>query len=73
MASSSAEEHEQHLPSVFRRFDGYDSVINHIKCVWRGGTNVPRTYISSNGIQPLDDKGQVVLDFPRPESQRKFR
>lgn len=37
IASSNAEEHEQHLRSVFRRFDEYGVVIHPLKCVTHSG------------------------------------
>ena len=74
VASSSAEEHKQHLRSVFRRFDEYGVVINPLKCVF-GVKELTFLghHISSKGIRPLQDKVQAVRDFPRPNSQRKLR
>ena len=74
VASSSAEEHKQHLRAVFRRLDEYGVVINPLKCVL-GVEELTFLghHVSSEGIRPLDDKVQAIRDFPRPESQRKLR
>ena len=74
VASSSTEEHEQHLRSVFRRFEEYGVVINPVKCVF-GVKELTFLghHVNSKGIEPLNDKVEAVRDFPRPTSQRKLR
>ena len=74
VASSSAEEHKQHLRAVFRRLDEYGVVINPLKCVF-GVEELTFLghHVSEKGIRPLEDKVLAVRDFPRPDSQRKLR
>ena len=74
MASSSAEEHEQHLRMVFHRFEDYGVMINPLKCAFGvKELNFLGHHVSDKGIRPLDDKVQVVRDFPRPTSQSRLR
>ena len=61
VASLSAEEHEQHLRSVFRRFDEYGVVMNPLKCVF-GVKKLTFLghHVIGKGIRPLNDKVQAV-------------
>ena len=74
IATSSGEEHKHHLRAVLQRLDEYGIVINPLKCMF--GVN-ELTFlghdVSISGIRPLEDKVQVVRDFPRPYTQRKLR
>ena len=74
IASSSPEEHLQHLHTVFNRLAKYGIVINPNKCFF-GVTELDFLghHISSQGITPLPDKVKAVQDFPLPNSQRKLR
>ena len=71
IASSSADEHKHHLHAVFQCLDEYGIIINPLKCVF-GVKELTFLghHISSSGIQPLEDKVQVVQDFPRPSTLR---
>ena len=74
IASSSPEEHLQHLQTVFNRLAKYGIVINPNKCLF-GVTKLVFLghHVSSQGITPLPDKVKAVQDFPLPNSQRKLR
>ena len=74
IASKSPEEHVQHLRMVFERLSKYGIVINPQKCEF----GVPSLHflghlVDATGIHPLNEKVQVISDFPRPTSQRKLR
>ena len=74
IASTTPEEHLQHLRVVFERLTAYGMVINPNKCIF----GVPELdflghHIDRNGITPLQSKVQAVKDFPRPSSQRQLR
>ena len=67
VASTSAEEHLQHLEQVFRRLDEHGLIVNRAKCQF----SLPVIdflghRISSQGAVPLPSKVQAVADFPRP-------
>ena len=74
IASSTVEEHQQHLRMVLERFQHHGIVINLAKC----DIAVPQLHflghlVSSDGICPLPQKVQTLLDFPRPNTRRKLR
>jgi hypothetical protein len=74
IASTSPEEHLQHLRLVFERLRQHGIVINPSKCVFGvKELDFLGHHINSNGITPLKDKVQVICDFPQPDSQRKLR
>ena len=74
IASSSPEEHKQHLRLVLTRLQEHGICVNPSKCVW-GASQLDFLghRVDSHGIRPLEDKVQVIRDFPRPASQRKLR
>ena len=74
IASSSPEEHLQHLQTVFDRLAKYGIFINPNKCLF-GVTELDFLghHVSSQGITPLPDKVKAVQDFPLPNSQSKLR
>lgn len=74
IASSSAEEHLQHLRQLFQRLDDYGLVINPTKCQF--GTSSLEFLghlVDSTGISPLTEKVQAIQDFPPPQSLTKLR
>lgn len=74
VASSSTEEHEEHLRLLFDRLRSYGLVVNSGKCVFGVPTiDFLGHHITPDGITPLDDKVQAVRDFPQPTSLRKLR
>ncbi|GFU96310.1 retrovirus-related Pol polyprotein from transposon 17.6 [Trichonephila clavipes] len=71
-----AEEHRSHLRTIFQRLSSYGLKLNISKCVF-GGTELIFLghLITPDGIKPLPDKVQAVLDYKQPEtvgSLRKF-
>ena len=74
IASSSPEEHTQHLRLVLERLSDHGIVINVARSVF----GVPSLdflghLVDSEGIRPLDEKVQAIQDFPQPTKQRKLR
>ncbi|GFT94532.1 transposon Tf2-11 polyprotein [Trichonephila clavipes] len=71
-----AEEHHSHLRTIFQRLSSYGLKLNISKCVF-GVTELIFLghLITPDGIKPLPDKVQAVLDYKQPEtvgSLRKF-
>ena len=69
IASSSHEEHLQHLRAVFERLDEHGLLINTAKSVF----GVPELdflghRVDATGIRPLEERVRVVWDFPLPTS-----
>ena len=74
VASSTPEEHEQHLRKLFTRLAEYGLVINPDKCEFgKPELTFLGHHISKDGILPLQEKVQVILDFPLPSSTKKLR
>ncbi|CAI8009513.1 Transposon Tf2-9 polyprotein, partial [Geodia barretti] len=74
VASSSPEEHQQHLRQVFQRLSEHGIIINPSKC--RFGVSELEFLghtVSSQGIRPSDTKVKAITDFPMPMSLRKLR
>ncbi|GFU80859.1 hypothetical protein TNCV_5048551 [Trichonephila clavipes] len=74
--SENAEEHRSHLRTIFQRLSSYGLKLNISKCVF-GVTELIFLghFITPDGIKPLLDKVQAVLDYKQPEtvgSLRKF-
>ena len=74
IASCNREEHTRHLRQVLERLSNYGLLINVSKSVF----GVPALdflghRVDSTGIRPLEEKVQVVRDFPQPPSTRKLR
>ncbi|GFX19709.1 transposon Tf2-6 polyprotein [Trichonephila clavipes] len=71
-----AEEHRSHLRTIFQRLSSYGLKLNISKCVF-GVTELVFLghLITPDGIKPLPDKVQAVLDYKQPETVgflRKF-
>ncbi len=74
VASTSQQEHLQHLRLVFERLQDHGIVINVSKSVF----GVPELdflgyHLDATGIRPLQDRVEVIRDFPLPTTQRKLR
>ena len=74
VVSPNAEEHEEHLRTVFQRLSEHGIIINPDKCEF----GVPQLNflghkVTGQGIQPMEEKVSVIRDFPQPTSQRKLR
>ncbi|GFX18785.1 hypothetical protein TNCV_3019421 [Trichonephila clavipes] len=76
--SENAEEHRSHLRTIFQRLSSYGLKLNISKCVF-GVTELIFLghLITPDGIKPLPDKVQAVLDYKQPEtvwlSEKIFR
>ena len=74
IASPSPDEHLRHLRAVLERLEEHGLLINVPKSVF----GVPELNflghrVNATGIHPLEEKVQVVRDFPLPTTQRKLR
>ncbi|BHF81749.1 hypothetical protein SprV_0802488300 [Sparganum proliferum] len=72
--SSIAEEHMEHLATVFDRLQQSGVVLNPSKCVF----GVPSLeflghLVDSHGIRPLPSKVAAIRDFPPPTSKRRLQ
>ena len=74
VASDSPEQHQQHLRQVLQRLSEHGIIINPSKCEF-GVTELDFLghRVSSQGIQPLQERVKAVKDFPTPMSLRKLR
>nr|VZI36814.1 unnamed protein product [Spirometra erinaceieuropaei] len=74
VASSTAEEHMEHLATPFGRLQQFGVVLNPSSCVF----GVPSGkflghMIDSSGIYPLPSKFAVIRDFPSPSSKHQLQ
>ncbi|GFX60426.1 retrovirus-related Pol polyprotein from transposon opus [Trichonephila clavipes] len=69
--SENAEEHRSHLRTIFQRLSSYGLKLNTSKCVF--GVIFLGYLITPDGIKPLPDKVQAVLDYKQPETVRSLR
>nr|VZI21205.1 unnamed protein product [Spirometra erinaceieuropaei] len=74
VASSTSEEHMEHLATVFDRLQQFGVVLNPSKCVF----GVPSLeflghLFDSHGIRPLPSKVASIRDFPPPTSKRQLQ
>ena len=67
IASSSAEQHKEHLRLVFQRLSTYGILLNPFKCIFG-----VESQVSTQGIHPLAAKVEAVQQFPRPPTARKL-
>nr|VZI14111.1 unnamed protein product [Spirometra erinaceieuropaei] len=74
VASSTTEEHMEHLTTVFDRLQQLGVVLNPSKCVF----GVPSLeflghLVDSHGIRPLPSKVASIRNFPPPTSKRQLQ
>ena len=74
IASTTTDEHLQHVRLVFERLSEHGVVVNPHKCVF-GVTSLTFLghHIDQHGISPLQEKVRAVRNFPQPSSQQKLR
>ena len=73
VASSSTEEHIQHLRMVLECFKQYDLLIKPSKCVFGMITlEFSGHQVNSEGIKPLEKKVKASLDLPLPSIRKKL-
>ena len=74
IASSTPDEHTQHLRAVLKRFQQYGVIINPSKCeLGVESLQFLGHQVDSKGIQPLEAKVKAIQEFSRPESRKKLR
>ena len=74
IASTTPEVHKNHLRLVLERLHEHGMVINPGKCVFGvDQLEFLGHQVDSQGIRPLEEKIQVIRDFPQPTTQRKLR
>lgn len=74
VASSTPEEHEEHLRQIFRRLDEFKLSLNVSKCVFgQAAVDFLGYRVDASGIKPLDDKVQAIKDFPQPQNIGQLR
>lgn len=74
IASSSPEEHYNHVRAVFQRLKSYGLVINVAKsCFAKSSVNFLGYVVNGDGILPLSDRVKAVTDFPIPSTVKELR
>ena len=74
VASSSVDEHRQHLRQLFRKLADYGVVVNPQKCVFgQSSLEFLGHYVTSSGVQPLQSRVESITDFPRPRSSKSLQ
>ena len=73
VASASEEEHEQHLHTLFQRFE-YGVLLNQAKCVFSVTEVTFLGYtVSAAGTQPLEEKVAAINRFQQPVLDKDLR
>lgn len=74
IASKNEKEHWQHLREVLGRLRDYGVALNVDKCVFGvEELSFLGHWVSKDGIQPLTEKVQGIMEFPAPTSLKKLR
>ncbi|GBN21305.1 Transposon Ty3-I Gag-Pol polyprotein [Araneus ventricosus] len=74
IASSSLEEHLDHLKQVFGRLRKFGLVLNRDKCVFAvENLSFLGHKIDKYGITPLPEKVEAISNFPRPKTVQDLR
>lgn len=74
VSSTSPEQHERDLRSLFTLLTTNGLILNPKKCVFGQPTiEFLGHCVSSSGITPLPDKVQAVTDFPQPEDKNALQ
>ena len=74
VASTSADEHCNHLRQIFQRLSDYGLVVNPQKCILGKATlEFLGHRITTTGVQPLQSRVQAIKDFPRPCSTKALK
>ena len=74
VASSSVDEHRQHIRQLFRKLADYGLVVNPQKCVFgQSSLEFLGHYVTSSGVQPLQSRVESITDFPRPRSSKSLQ
>ena len=74
VASSSVDEHRQHLRQFFRKLADYGLVVNPQNCVLgQSSLEFMGHYVKSSGVQPLHSVVESITNFPRPRSNTSLQ
>ena len=74
IASSSVEEHKNHLRTLFKRLCEYDLRIKASKCIFGVSTLDFLGYeVSENGICPSKERVKAITDFPEPQTIKQVQ
>lgn len=74
IASTTQEEHEEHLRSVFKRLSEYGLCISPDKCVFGSDQIDFLGYrITPDGVAPLPDRVNALINFKKPETIAELR
>jgi len=74
VTSSSADEHERHLCTVFERLRKYGVVINPAKCVFgQAEVEFLRYLVSAEGTRPLPARVSAIREYRLPRTAKDLR
>ena len=74
VASSSEDEHKEHLRLLFSRLHDFGIVLNPAKCVFGVSfLTFLGHHVNGNGIQPTKERVKEIHEFARPTSIRQLR
>lgn len=74
IASENETQHKQHLERVFERFNEFGITINFSKCsLGKQKLELLGYEVSVEGIRPLEDKVEAILNYPKPETTEELR
>jgi hypothetical protein len=74
IASSSEEEHLQHLQLVLQRLQQYSLVLNMDKCeLGRQQLDFLGHHITDDGATPIARHMEAVQEFPRPQDRKQLK
>lgn len=74
IASTTKEEHLQHLRQIFDRLNQYGLKLNPAKCVLgQPSVSFLGYLVTPSGVKPLPTKTKAIIDFPKPETISQLR
>ncbi|GFX21415.1 uncharacterized protein K02A2.6 [Trichonephila clavipes] len=74
IASSSEDEHLDHLHQIFSRLRDYGLKLNSDKCVLgKASVKFLGCLITAEGVKPLPDKVEAIINFPKPDTISQLR
>ena len=74
IASSSAEEHEEHIKLVLQRLQQFHLRLNLDKCVWGvAELTFLGHHVNGNGFKPSPERVQAIIDYPQPQTKDGLR
>jgi hypothetical protein len=74
VASTSEDEHEQHLRALFQCFSEYVVLLNPARCIFGATEVISLGYtVSAEGTRPLEEKVTAINRFRQPVSVKDLR